>query len=666
MPVLADTSTAPAVSVRQVFLPAAFNRFVPRTALDMAQQVPGFVLPNANADRGFGQADVNVLVNLRRISGKSNGPLEALGRIPADKVVRLEILDGASLDIAGLSGQVLNIVTDTAGGITGRYRYSPTVRTDDVPFRWGDGEISLSGGGVRSEWTLSFTNEQRRFGDSGPEFVFDGLGALTDTRFERRNENYDTPVLSGSYARTARNGNVLNLTGAVGGYLYRETEVSERNATNEPLTRSLRLTEDEFNFELGGDYEFAVLGGRLKLIGLYRFESSPTTDTVEFTFQDGMPPEGTQFSRSADEAEAVVRSEYTLGAFGGTWQWSLEGAHNSLEIDAALSQFDQNGALQPLPLPGASSRVEEDRAETTLSYQRGLTPKLQLQVSAGAEYSQLRQSGEFGLTRDFVRPKGFVSLNWKPSTSLALSARIERVVGQLNFFDFIASVNVNQGRVNVTSANLVPPQSWLGELELQQSLGGFGTVTLTGFVEDISDIVDRIPIDGGGQAPGNIDSALRYGTSLVMTLMSDPVGWKGARLDLSAEYTTSQVDDPVTNASRRISGERLVSFDATLRQDVPQTQWAGGLTLSYNEDTPLVRVDEISVSQPGFDFLEAFFEYKDFYGVTLRLRAANITSRANNFFRTRFADRANDVIEFREERFRQFGTIFRFDIEGSF
>ncbi|MEM6682889.1 MAG: hypothetical protein AAF607_11690, partial [Pseudomonadota bacterium] len=94
--------------------------------------------------------------------------------------------------------------------------------------------------------------------------------------------------------------------------------------------------------------------------------------------------------------------------------------------------------------------------------------------------------------------------------------------------------------------------------------------------------------------------------------------------------------------------------------------WAGGLTLSYNEDTPLVRVDEISVSQPGFDFLEAFVEYKDFHGVTLRLRAANITSRANNFFRTRFADRASDVIEFREERFRKFGTLFRFDIEGSF
>jgi len=44
----------------------------------------------------------------------------------------------------------------------------------------------------------------------------------------------------------------------------------------------------------------------------------------------------------------------------------------------------------------------------------------------------------------FVR-KGFVALNYKPSETLFLSAKLERLVDQLSFFDFIASVDVNLG-----------------------------------------------------------------------------------------------------------------------------------------------------------------------------------------------------------------------------
>jgi len=118
------TGNAAPTALRNTLLPSEFARFAPRTALDMARQVPGFPIEEGGDDRGFGQADTNILVNGRRISGKSNGPVAALSRIPAKAVVRLEILDGASLDIGGLSGQVLNVVTTTSSGIQGRYRYA--------------------------------------------------------------------------------------------------------------------------------------------------------------------------------------------------------------------------------------------------------------------------------------------------------------------------------------------------------------------------------------------------------------------------------------------------------------------------------------------------------------------------------------------------------------
>jgi outer membrane cobalamin receptor len=98
-------------STRSTFLPEDFARFAPRSAFDMARNVPGFSIREGDGARGLGQADTNVLINGRRIPGKANGPLEALRRIPVEDVVRLELVDGASLGIGGLTGQVLNLVT---------------------------------------------------------------------------------------------------------------------------------------------------------------------------------------------------------------------------------------------------------------------------------------------------------------------------------------------------------------------------------------------------------------------------------------------------------------------------------------------------------------------------------------------------------------------------
>ena len=388
--------------------------------------------------------------------------------------------------------------------------------------------------------------------------------------------------------------------------------------------------------------------------------------SVRFEFEDDRPFTGSVFTQQANEAELILRSEYTFGALGGDWQLALEGVRNFLDIEASLEQRDAAGVLQPSEFPGSSSRVEENRAETTLSYGRPLTARLQLQTSLGVEYSEITQFGALGLVRDFVRPKGSVSLTWRPVDSLNISTKLERVVGQLSFFDFIASVNVNQERVDVTNANLVPPQSWLMEIELQKSFGGFGTATLTGFYEDITDIVDQIPIEGGGQAPGNIDAATRFGASIDMTLLSDPLGWPNARLDIAIDYVDSEVIDPLLGTTRRISNRDYFDVEASFRQDIPDTDWAFGTSISHEENSPRVRIDEVSIGRESFPFASVFVENKDVFGLTLRATAGNVLDRDNDFVREIFNDRIIDDVAFREERFRNFGTIFTLDIEGSF
>ncbi|MEO1489633.1 MAG: hypothetical protein AAFR88_09420, partial [Pseudomonadota bacterium] len=498
---------------------------------------------------------------------------------------------------------------------------------------------------------------------------FDGAGALIDTREEIRTDDSDRFGLSGSFTRVADNGNVLNLTGEVNGFIRREDEISERSGSIDPVDRVREFTtgEDEFNFEVGADYQFGFGPGKLKLIGYHRFEDSPTFSTSITTFADGSPAQGSRFTRDADEGETIARAEYSFPAFGGDLLIAGEGVRNFLDINSTLKELDADGEFVPIEFDGATARVDEDRAEVQATYSRGLASNLQFQLSLAGEYSRISQSGELGQTRTFYRPKGFVALDWKAANSVNIAARLERLVGQLNFFDFIATVDLNQDRENVTNADLVPQQSWRVEVEANIGLGALGTLNLRPFYEDITDIVDQIPIAGGGQAPGNLPSATLYGIETDLTLLSEGIGWKGTRLDLSLSASGSEVLDPLLGTPRELSGNQTISIETDLRHDFPGTSWAVGGRFFFDDRADNVRLDEIFVrNEPFPGFTSVFVENKDVRGVTLRLAVANPTNRQNQFDRTVFIDRAAGIVDFIEDRDREFGTIITFEIEGSF
>ena len=654
---------------RRSYTPEDFDRFAPRSALDMARQVPGFSIREGDGARGLGQADTNVLINGRRISGKSNGPVAALQRIPTEEVERLELVDGASLDIGGLTGQVLNVITSGSGKITGQYRYAPQFRSFGTDPRLYEGRVAIAGGGAKTDWTLALENNSGRRGDEGPELVFDGAGALIDTREEIRTEDTDRFGLSGSYTRVADNGNVLNLTGEVNGFIRREDEISERSGSIDPVdrVRDFRSSEDEFNFEVGADYQFAIGPGKLKIIGYHRYEDSPTVSTQVTTFSDGSDPSGNRFTRDADEGETIARAEYSFPALGGDLLIAGEGVRNFLDISSTLKELSPAGDFVPVELEGATARVDEDRAELQATYSRPLATNLQFQLSLAGEYSRISQSGELGQTRTFYRPKGFVALDWKAAKDVNIAARLERLVGQLNFFDFIATVDLNQDRENVTNADLVPQQSWRFEVEANIGLGVLGTLNLRPFYEDITDIVDQIPIEGGGQAPGNIPSATLYGVETDITLLSEGMGWRGTRLDVTVAASGSSVRDPLLGFKRELSGNQTIRIGTEVRHDFPDTSWAMGGSFNWDDNADNVRLDEIFVrNEPFPGFTSVFVENKDVGGVTLRLAVSNLNNRQNQFDRTVFVDRAAGIVDFIEDRDREFGTIFTFEVEGSF
>ena len=245
---------------RQIYEAEQFARFNPRTALDMVRQVPGFTIDTGDdSQRGLGQADENVLINGARISGKNSDAFTFLGRISAANVVRIEIVDGATLSISGLSGQVLNLVTkaDEASGLSGNFKWDPRWRRSGN--NWFAGEASISGKLGRGDFTLSLENDAARNGVEGPENATDRYGNLLFERDEIARYRQDQPKLSASYSRTSDGGALFNANGAYQIYRGRETVVTDRTQTGQPdIFEDYSSRENEWNAEFSVDYEFPL------------------------------------------------------------------------------------------------------------------------------------------------------------------------------------------------------------------------------------------------------------------------------------------------------------------------------------------------------------------------------------------------------------------------
>jgi outer membrane receptor for ferrienterochelin and colicins len=652
------------------YTPADFARFSPRSAYDMLTNVPGFSINAGDTERrGLGEATSNVLINGERFTGRTTDIQTELRRISAANVTRIDIVDGSTMNISGLSGQVANVIT-TSGGVSGNFAWRPQIRARRTPLRALDGEVSINGrlGGV--EYSLSLANVSRRNGNAGPEIVTTPAGVLLDRRDEVLFVNEDAPRIAGTIRRNFDDGSILNANAAFALFNLNLGEDSFRSGPGQPdRDRVLRETEREYNYEFGGDYEFGLGGGRLKLIGVRRFEHSPYRQTLTTDFSDGRPREGQRFTQTADETETILRSEYRWRGGVNDWQVSLEGALNRLDVVNNLFALNPAGTFVPVAGQLAESVVEERRAEAILTYGRPLSPTLTLQAAIGGEYSELIQSGAGGLSRQFVRPKGFVNLAWRPDPNLDVSARLERVVGQLNFFDFVASSNVSAGTANSGNANLVPPQRWNGQVQVRRNLGPWGTVTGRLYGSLITDVVDVIPVGATGQSPGNLEgTATLYGLQVISTINFDPIGWRGAKLDANLQFQRTSLEDPLTGLRRPFNETMTSDINMTLRHDVPNTDWAWGVTAYRYRQSAGFRLDQRFrfIDTPGS--LGAFVEHKDVFGLTVRATVDNLLDTNESFSRAfyngrRLPDDSNRA--FTEDRDRLYGPVFTLSISGT-
>ncbi|HEX4762205.1 MAG TPA: TonB-dependent receptor, partial [Sphingomicrobium sp.] len=432
--------------------------------------------------------------------------------------------------------------------------------------------------------------------------------------------------------------------------------------------RHIKTKLDGYYADINADYEFALGPGRLKLIGVRHWEHEPLFQTLVLTFDTtGADDQGIRFARDTHLGETIGRGEYRWKTGRNDWQVSLERAFNSLDQKGGLFELNSEGEFVAVPFPEGTGKVTEVRYESIVTLSRPLTSNLDLQVAAGGEHSTLDRVDDDQPARKFFRPKGSINLGWRPAKGWDASLKLRRKVGQISFYDFLAQPKLSQDRENAGNPDLVPPQSWEAEAEVARDLGRWGKTRLRTWYYRVDDIIDVVPIGENGQGIGNLPRANRYGFENVSTFQLEPVGWNGAKLDLTVGREWTSVKDPLTGEKRPISGVRDRWMSAQVRHDIPGTQLAWSAYAEHNHYEKFFFLTEVFRELDLPWIVGGYIEHKNVFGLKVRFTVDNVLNGKHLFYRRVFEGyRDRTPLSFYQRQNQLIGPLFNVSIKGTF
>ena len=656
---------------KKVYVPADFARFAPRTGYDMLVQVPGFTIVSpsmSELDRGLGQATENVLINGERTANKSGGAVDELKRTAASNVDRIEIVDAASLGIAGLAGQIANVILKAQKKGSGQFEWNPDFRAHFAKPNLFRGNVSWSDSKGPVDYTISIKDDAGRGAIGGPILISDRDHVLTEKRYQRVHNESDLVTFQTKLHYKGAHDSIGNLTLGYTPYWAPQWLVEDRFPVNGVQSHRRDVVKlDGFYYDINADYDFKLGPGRLKLIGLRHLDHEPLIETQVDSFSDQSPSTGTMFTRDSHIGETIGRAEYGWKTGKNDWQVTFERAYNSLDQKGGLATLDPSGAFQPIDFPEGTGLVTEIRYEAMTTLSRPLSKNLDLQVAAGGEISWLDRVDDDQVARRFLRPKGSINLGWRPAKDWNVSFKFRRRVGQISFYDFLAQPKLSDDRANAGNPDLVPPQSWELATEISHELGKWGKTRLNGHYYIVNDIIDIIPLANHGEGIGNLPRATKWGLESTSTINFDPIGWKGAKIDANFGFEKTSVKDPLTGEYRQISGTQTSWINLSLRHDIPHSSVAWGVEGNYGTYSGNWFLTQYNRTWEGPWFVDVYIEHKNVLGMTVQAVVGNVFNARHRRIRTVYEDwRNTSPVAFHQTADQLIGPIFSFRVKGTF
>ena len=623
-------TTAAAQAARATTYQASFfTNFSPRSALDIALRVPGFALEQGNSDiRGFSGAAGNVVFNGARPSSKSESLETLLARIPARRVLRVELGPGSLYGSEySAKSQVLNVILSEDSGIDGSV-------TAGIRRRWNGSYVpNLSASALVKRGNHSFSLSA---GTQNDEQIDEGTDYLTDpdsgSLFEkRRKQNHyrpRSPYVSAGWALEEAPDKAIHLNGRFEKFFEDFDQVNLVYPVGDPSRNDrLYMTARSPGYEIGGDISRPLAGGTIKLVGLANRRHRENLDVVEQRV-DGTVFEGFEQSSESQRDETVGRLNWTRANLGGfTLETGAEVALNTLEYRNDLFLLGPGGVRTRIDLPVDDATVREVRGEVYAKAGRQLSKTVRLDAALNYEVSKLTVRGDTQAERSLRFLKPSLTLDWKPGGGWHSQFTVRRTVAQLEFFDFISAAELSNDRVNGGNANLQPQRAWEVRASIDHPLFKTGLIKLDAGYDGIDLLQDRILVfdDAGNafDAPGNIGTGTRGFIALAIDAPLDRFGIKGGRLKLNGQLQRTRVLDPISGEKRRFTGFYPDwQWSAELRRDIGKLAY--GLTVSDRDRFSFFRANEVDTVYNSGMFGNAFVEYRPSERTTVTFAVDNL------------------------------------------
>lgn len=633
--------STPQASRTTVYDAAFFAQYAPRTAYDIVQHIPGFTLDlgvvntgNNNTDiRGFAGVAGNVVLNGARPSTKAETLDVLLTRIPASRVIRVEVGPGDlyGADYTGKS-QVANLILKEGGGTAGNVTVSAVHHWIGAVIPNASGSISFSKG--PSTFNIAADTRRTDYYEEG----YDRVTALpSGDRLEFRSK-YNSihphdPYVSGSWAMEKSDDDAFHLNARYQPSTFFLRQKNHVEPTGEDAHDDSLIEDYKTDIgELGGDVTRPLADGAIKFVGLANRQHKTTLDEY-----DGGNLFHTEILGGSQQLTASQRNE-TLGRLtwarqrliGFQFEVGGEAAVNTLDYDQHLFLLGEGGEKVPIDLPIQNARVKENRGEFWVNAGRPLSKALRMDLGLHYEMSHLTVSGDASADRklSFIKPS--LTLDWQAPGGWHAQAILRRTVAQLDFYDFVSSADLSVGgRVNGGNAELEPQRAWEGRLLFEHPIFGKGQVRLELAYNLVSLLQDRILVDDGHghlfDAPGNLGTGRQIYADLTVDTPLDLL-WRGLHVRLHGNIQKTRVDDPITHLPRDWSGffPRWL-WDATIRRDAGK--WAYGLGFNDYRRTTFFRTDEFDTNyNTGFPYTTAFVEYRPSGQQTLTLNLDDLSN----------------------------------------
>lgn len=541
----------------RVFPAAFYAGGEPVSAMDLANRTPGFVFERGNNDmRGLESAAGNVLIDGRWPTIKANTLQEVLASIPFSVIEQVEVIraDAASFDTMGRQ-VVLNIVRKAGG--------KSTVVTEAALMKYTDNDRDL-GGNARIEYarssgrfnldtSLVYKNEQFEWGTGEGPYTLTAADPASSLSGRYDIDDWDKnahATVSGNYAWDGFDLG-LNLTAKKSTLIIDQVGEYETGA-GDPYDLVVDIERETNVFEVGSDITLNLAGNRrLNAKVLHRLESLGSDSFLQAGSLETLADDDFDWTETA--ARAIYRWDLSTPL---SLEFGVEAAFNELDSFVEVSV-----AGTPLELPNDNITVEEDRYQAFAKALVRVRSNLSFEAGAAFEKSSLRQSGDANFVKDFEYVKPRLTATWSVNDTTDVRLRVERIVGQLNFYSFAASPSLEYGIVSAGNAGLEPEEANEYELQFERRFWGKGSAILTYTRYRLENALDYIPVGLGFDALGNAGGATRGKWILVTNVPLDRLGWKGATWRSRTVHFDSEITDPFTGETRRRSGrDSFVGF----------------------------------------------------------------------------------------------------------